>query len=39
MSFEEGAEFIESLPDTEAFWILGSGEFLYSSHFRDHLKK
>jgi len=39
MSVEEGTEFIESLPDIEAFWILSSGEFIYSSHFRDYLKE
>jgi len=38
MSLEEGTELIESIPDIEAFWILSSGEFVYSSHFRDYLK-
>lgn len=39
MSLDEGMEFIESIPDTEAFWVLSSGELKYSSHFRDYIKK
>ncbi len=39
MSVEEGARLIESISDTEAFWVLSSGEYKYSRHFRDFLKK
>lgn len=39
MSLEEGMEFIESIPDAEAFWVLNNGEFRYSSHFRDYIKR
>lgn len=39
MSLEEGMAFIESIPDAEAFWVLNSGEFRYSSHFRDYIKR
>ena len=39
MSFEEGMVFIESIPDTEAVWVLSSGELKYSSHFRDYIRK
>jgi len=39
MSLEEGMEFIESIPDAEAFWVLSSGEFKYSSHFMDYIRK
>jgi thiamine biosynthesis lipoprotein len=39
MSLEEGMDYIESIPDAEAFWVLNSGEFRYSSHFRDYIRK
>lgn len=39
MPFKEGLQFIESLPDTEAMWIMGDGELKYSDHFKDNVKK
>lgn len=39
MPFGEGLPFIESLPDTEAMWILADGEIKYSDHFADYVKK
>jgi thiamine biosynthesis lipoprotein len=39
MSLEEGMEFIESMPETEAFWVLSNGEYRYSSRFRDFIKR
>ncbi len=34
MSLEQGLEFINSLPDTEALWVLKNGELRYSEHFK-----
>lgn len=39
MSLEEGQALIDSLPDTEAMWILPDGSKVYSSHFKDYIKK
>ncbi|WP_069998786.1 FAD:protein FMN transferase [Cellulosilyticum sp. I15G10I2] len=39
MPFEQGLEFIDSLPDTEALWILNNGEIKYSAHFKDLIKE
>ena len=39
MPFEQGLEFIESLPDTEALWVLKDGSLKYSSDFKDFMKK
>lgn len=39
MSFEEGLEFIEALPDAEAVWIFKDGTRKYSSHFEDYIRK
>lgn len=39
MPFDEGLAFIESLPDTEALWVLNDGVIKYSSHFMDFTKK
>ena len=39
MPYEKGKAFIESLPDTEAMWILPDGEIRYSSHFKDYIKE
>ncbi len=38
LSFEEGKALIESLPDTEAMWVLPSGEIRYSEGFEGYLK-
>lgn len=35
MSFEQGFEFINNLPDTEALWVLKNGELRYSEGFKD----
>lgn len=35
MPLEKGLEFISSLPDTEALWVLKNGELRYSEHFKD----
>ena len=37
MTYEEGKALIESIPDTEAMWVLPSGEQRYSSGFEDYL--
>lgn len=39
MPFEQGLEFIESLQDTEALWVLKDGELKCSSNFKDFIKK
>ena len=39
MSVEEGLEIIESLPGTEAMWVLASGEQITSSGFSNYVKK
>jgi len=39
MPFEQGYEFIESLQDTEAFWVMLDSGVKYSSHFQDYIKK
>lgn len=39
MTYEQGREFIESLPDVEAMWVMPDGRQLYSSHFMDFVKK
>jgi thiamine biosynthesis lipoprotein len=39
MPYRQGLEFIESLPDVEAMWIMPDGRQFYSSHFNDFLKK
>lgn len=39
MNISEGMEFVESLPDVEAFWVLSNGEFKYSENFMDYVKK
>lgn len=39
MPYEQGLALIESLPDTEAFWIMPDGEQRFSSGFRDFLAK
>lgn len=39
MSVEEGLDIIESLPGTEAMWILQSGEQITSSGFSNYVKK
>lgn len=39
MPFEQGLDFIEALPDTDALWVMKDGEIKYSSHFKDFIKK
>lgn len=39
MPFEQGLEFIEGLPETEAMWVEAGGEVRYSSGFKDYIKK
>ncbi len=39
MPYEDGLALIESLPNTEALWILKSGEHKYSSGFKDLLSE
>ena len=39
MPFEEGLLFIDSLPDTEAVWVLNNGDIKYSAHFKDLIKE
>lgn len=39
MSVDEGLRIIESLPDTEAMWVLASGEQITSSGFDNYVKK
>jgi thiamine biosynthesis lipoprotein len=39
MPFEQGLEFIEGLPETEAMWVGVAGEVRYSSRFKDYIKK
>jgi len=39
MPFEQGLKFIDSLPDTEALWVLKNGEIKYSANFKDLIKK
>ena len=39
ISFEEGLDLINSLPDTEAMWIYKDGTFKYSDNFESLIKK
>ena len=39
MTLEEGKNLIESLEDTEAFWILNDGTYEYSSGFEAYIRK
>ncbi|MDD2969758.1 MAG: FAD:protein FMN transferase [Lachnospiraceae bacterium] len=39
MTLEEGKELIESLEDTEAFWILKDGTYEYSTGFETYIRK
>jgi hypothetical protein len=38
MPFEQGLALIESLPDTEALWILNNKEIKTSSNFKSYTK-
>ena len=38
MPFEQGLEFIENFPGTEALWVLKNGEIKYSANFVDFIK-
>ncbi len=39
MSYEEGLQLIEELPNTEALWVLKNGDMKYSSGFEALIKK
>lgn len=39
MPIEEGQKYIESLPDTEAMWVMKNGEIRYSKGFQNYIKK
>lgn len=39
MSFEDGLDMIEGLPNTEALWVMKDGTMKYSSHFQDYIKR
>ena len=38
MSFEKGLKFIDNLPDTEALWVMKTGEIRYSEDFKKFIK-
>jgi len=38
MPFEEGLKFINALPDTEALWVMKTGEIKYSENFKKFVK-
>ena len=39
MPFEKGLKYINSLPDTEALWVMKNGDVKYSANFEKFLKK
>lgn len=39
MPFEQGLKYIDSLPDTEALWVLKNGEIKYSADFKKLIKE
>jgi thiamine biosynthesis lipoprotein len=39
MPYEDGLKLIESLPNTEALWVMKDGEMKYSDHFKDYIKE
>jgi thiamine biosynthesis lipoprotein len=39
LPFEKGLEYINSLPDTEAMWVMKNGEIKYSDNFMKYLKE
>jgi thiamine biosynthesis lipoprotein len=39
MTFDEGLEMIEAIPDTEAMWIKPDGEILFSSNFQNYVSE
>lgn len=39
MPFDEGLKYINSLPDTEAMWVMKNGEIKYSDNFNKYIKK
>lgn len=39
MPFDKGLKFIDSLPDTEALWVMKNGEKRYSEGFKKFLRK
>lgn len=38
MPFEDGLEYINTLPNVEAMWLFKDGEIKYSDHFKDYLQ-
>lgn len=38
MPFDEGKKYVESLPNTEAMWVMKNGDIKYSSGFQKYLK-
>ncbi|HOV69461.1 MAG TPA: FAD:protein FMN transferase, partial [Clostridia bacterium] len=39
MPYEEGVEFVNGLPETEALWVMKNGEVRYSEGFEEHIKR
>lgn len=39
MPYEEGLQFIRSMPGTEVMWVMPNDEIRYSDHFQDYIKK
>jgi thiamine biosynthesis lipoprotein len=39
MPFEKGLKLINSLPNTEALWVMKNGEVRYSDNFKKYIKK
>lgn len=39
MPFEQGLQFIDNLPETEALWVLKNGDIKYSKNFKDLIKE
>ncbi|MDF2883596.1 MAG: rane-associated lipoprotein involved in thiamine biosynthesis [Clostridiaceae bacterium] len=38
MPFDEGLKYINSLPDTDAMWVMENGEIKYSANFKKYIK-
>lgn len=38
MPFDEGLKYINSMPDTEAMWVMENGEIKYSDNFKKYIK-
>jgi thiamine biosynthesis lipoprotein len=39
MPFEQGLQFIDNIPDAEAYWVFKNGEIKYSKNFENYIKK